>query len=195
MKIFRVQSDIPGEAVDALRSGGIVCYPTETFYALGIDPFHEVARIKLYKTKGRSTEKDLPLIASDREMVEQLCNTSDPRFEKLAKQFWPGPLTIVLPSKDGVHNYAIRVSSHPVARNLAKSFSRPIVSTSANQSGSFPVKDPRELSDSIQEGISLLLDGGTCAGGAPSTIISLLERPGRILREGAIPAPEIVSLL
>jgi L-threonylcarbamoyladenylate synthase len=195
MKIFPVQSNIPEEAVQTLRSGEIVCYPTETFYALGIDPFNEEAREKLYRTKGRSADKELPLIASDEEAVGKLCDTNDPRLKKLMDQFWPGPLTIVLPSKDGVCNYAIRISSHPIARELAKSFGGAIVSTSANASGSSPVQDPRNLLDSVQKGVSLLLDAGICPGGYPSTIISLLEKPGRILREGAIHSREILSLL
>src|SRR4029079_5986016 len=165
MEIFPVQSKIPEEAVNALRSGEIVCYPTETFYALGIDPFHEAAREKLYRTKGRSSEKELPLIASDQEIVARLCVTDDPRFEILSNRFWPGPLTIVLPAKDGVNQYAIRVSSHPVARLLAKSFGSPIVSTSANLSGLPPVEDPQRLSESVQKGIAVLLDAGICAGG------------------------------
>ena len=195
MKIFPVQLKIPDEAVQALRSGEIVCYPTETFYALGIDPLNEAAREKLYKAKGRSAEKELPLIASDEEMVAKFCDTNDPRLKKLAARFWPGPLTIVLPSKDAAHNYAIRISSNPIACNLAKSFGAPIVSTSANASGSSPVQDPRNLLDSIQKNVSLLLDAGLCPGGFPSTIISLLEKPGRILREGAIHSREILSLL
>jgi L-threonylcarbamoyladenylate synthase len=195
MKVFPVQSSIPDEAAMALRAGEIICYPTETFYALGIDPFNETAREKLYRTKGRSAEKELPLIASDEEMVAKFCDTNDPRLKKLAARFWPGPLTIVLPSKDGVRNYAIRISSHPIARSLAKSFGGPIVSTSANASGSSPVQDPRNLLDSIQKNVGLLLDAGLCPGGFPSTIISLLEKPGRILREGAIHTREIVSLL
>ena len=195
MKIFPVQSNIPEEAAQALRSGEIVCYPTETFYALGIDPFNEAAREKLYRIKGRSGEKELPLIAADEEMVAELCDTNDPRLKKLMDLFWPGPLTIVLPSKGGTRNYAIRISSNPIARGLAKSFGGPIVSTSANASGSSPVQDPRNLLDSIQKGVSLLLDAGLSPGGFPSTIISLLEKPGRILREGAIHTREIVSLL
>src|SRR5262245_8322065 len=96
--------------VETLRNGGIICYPTETFYALGVDPWNESAREKLYKLKNRPAEKELPLIASSTEMVSRFCNTSDRRFAILAEKFWPGPLTIVLPAKDHSTSYAIRVS-------------------------------------------------------------------------------------
>jgi L-threonylcarbamoyladenylate synthase len=194
MKIFSANDGIPF-AVDALRSGGIVCYPTETFYALGIDPWNEDAREKLYAVKKRSEEKDLPLIACDLQMVSSICDTSDSRLAALAKRFWPGPLTIVLYSSQGTGSFAVRVSSHPIARRLAKSFGLPIVSTSANLSGEPPLQDPRSLANSVEQNVDVLLDDGLCRGKEPSTIVSLLIRPGMILREGAIPAEQVLSLL
>ena len=181
--------------VDTLRESGILCYPTETFYALGIDLWNEEALHKLYALKMRPPEKQLPLIASDIAMIATVCDTGDSRFAALARRFWPGPLTIVLPSIDRSRSFAIRVSSHPVARQIVEAFGSPLVSTSANLTGEPAVSDPRSLSGKITAGVSVLVDGGTCEGGSPSTIVSLVERPGKILREGAIPAAEIVSLL
>lgn len=181
--------------VDTLREGEIVCYPTETFYALGIDLWNEEGLQKLYALKKRPPEKQLPLIASDISMIATVCDTGDSRLAALARKFWPGPLTIVLPSTDRSRSFAIRISSHPVARQIVEAFGSPLVSTSANLTGEPAVSDPRSLTGVITAGVSILVDGGPCEGGAPSTIVSLVERPGKILREGAIEAAEIVSLL
>jgi L-threonylcarbamoyladenylate synthase len=181
--------------VDALRQCEIICYPTETFYALGIDLWNEDALVKLYALKNRPPEKQLPLIASDIPMVATICDVGDSRFAALARKFWPGPLSIVLPSTDRSRTFAIRVSSHPVARQIVEAFGSPLVSTSANLTGEPAIINPRLLSESIAAGVIILVDGGICAGEAPSTIVSLIEKPGKILREGAIPVAEIVSLL
>jgi L-threonylcarbamoyladenylate synthase len=181
--------------VDILREGEIVCYPTETYYALGIDLWNEEALRKLYALKKRPPEKQLPLIASGISMVATVCDTGDSRFAALARRFWPGPLTIVLPSTDRSTSFAIRVSSNPVARQIVEAFGSPLVSTSANLTGEPAVSDPGLLPAEIIAGVSILIDGGASEGGSPSTIVTLAEKPGKILREGSIPASEIVSLL
>jgi L-threonylcarbamoyladenylate synthase len=181
--------------VETLRNGGIICYPTETFYALGVDPWNESAREKLYKLKNRPAEKELPLIASSSEMVSRICNTSDPRFAILAQKFWPGPLTIVLPSKDHSTSFAIRVSSNVSARLISEIFGNPVISTSANLTGAEPLRNAEYLSDDLSAGIDVVLNAGICPGGLPSTIISLMNSEPQILREGAIPSKEILSML
>jgi L-threonylcarbamoyladenylate synthase len=183
------------QCVETLRNGGIICYPTETFYALGVDPWNQSACEKLYQLKKRPAEKEMPLIASSAEMVAQYCDTSDSRFAILAKKFWPGPLTIVLPSKDYSGTCAIRVSSNISARLISEIFGKPVISTSANISGTEPLRKPEDLSEQLSEGIDVVLNGGICPGGLPSTIISLLNPEAQILREGAIPSKEILSIL
>ena len=183
-------------AVDCLRQGGILCYPTETFYALGVHPSNEDALRRLRELKRRPDEKDLPLIAGSMEIVRSFCRTDDPRLAALASRFWPGPLTIVLPAlHPGLSSYAIRVSSHPVARALSLALGAPIVSTSANESGSPPVTLPALLPDSIRSGVDVVVDDGAVPGGLPSTIVSLLTTPAQILRMGAVPAEDLSSLL
>ena len=181
--------------VDALRKGEMICYPTETFYALGVDELNEQALLRLYTVKQRQVEKQLPLIASDIAMVATVCDTADSRFAALAGKFWPGPLTLVLPSIDRSKSYAIRVSSQPVARQLAQAFGSPLVSTSANRSGYPPAIDSHLLSESIKQAVAILIEGGPSPGGLPSTIVSLLQRPGKVIRQGAISQTELVSLL
>ena len=194
MKTYPAKEGIHA-AVEALRNGEIVCYPTETFYALGIDFRNSSAREKLFVTKKRPPEKDLPMIASDLQMVANVCDTSDPRLHVLAQKFWPGPLTVVLRSLDSNGTLAIRISSHPIARELARCFGAPVVSTSANLSGAPPIADPSLLDQEVQQQIAVLLQDGRSAGGKPSTIVTLLENPPKILREGEISSAEILSLL
>ncbi|PWT90213.1 MAG: threonylcarbamoyl-AMP synthase [Acidobacteria bacterium] len=185
------------ECTEVLNSGGIVCYPTETFYGLGIDPWNEQAREKLYALKGRMLDKQLPMIASSIEMVSRFFDTTHRDFKILASRFWPGPLTLILPTieQSFIPNGAVRVSSHSTAQSLSESFGKPIVSTSANQSGEPPIANPRDLSAQLVAGIDILLDGGICAGGCPSTILSLLEKRPMMVREGAISAAEILALI
>jgi L-threonylcarbamoyladenylate synthase len=145
--------------------------------------------------KHRAPEKELPLIASDMAMVATICDTGDSRLAPLARKFWPGPLTIILPSFDRSKTYAIRVSSDPIAHQIVQAYGSPLVSTSANISGRPPVVDPRRMDESIRDAVAVLIDAGFTPGGAPSTIVSLIERPGKIVRQGAIPATQIVSFI
>jgi L-threonylcarbamoyladenylate synthase len=179
----------------ALRRGLVICYPTETFYGLGIDPDIEAARERVYALKGRDARKDLPLIASDVAMVAAFCDVSDARFEPLARRFWPGPLTLILPRRAGGGSLAIRVSSHPLARQLAAALGKPIVSTSANRTSLAPVTDPSALAPELLDGIQILVDAGRCSGGRPSTIVSLVNGEARVQREGAIASADIMRLL
>ncbi len=181
--------------VEVLRGGGIICYPTETFYALGVDPWNANACERLYRLKQRSSDKELPLIAANLEMASKFFDLSDHRVQILIQKFWPGALTLVIPSADKSRNYAVRVSSLPEAQKISEAFGKPIVSTSANISGIRPISSPGELSQELISGIDVLLDGGVCAGGLPSTIVSILKPDIEILREGAISSKEILSLL
>lgn len=181
--------------MQSLRAGGLICYPTETFYALGVDPWNEAACSRLRTLKRRPDEKEFPLIVAEAGMVAAFCDTSDPRFTVLSQRFWPGALTLVLPARSGSGSFAVRVSSHPVASQLSTLFGGPVVSTSANIGGEPPVASPPSLSDQVLEGVDVLVDGGACPGGLPSTVLSLLTRPATVLREGAVSSAEVLAVL
>jgi len=181
--------------LSALRSGEIILYPTETFYAIGIDPWNENARKRIYAAKGRDASKELPCIASDTEMVERFCNVKHPAYKTLSSRFWPGPLTLILPLIRGNESIAIRVSSHPIARQISREFESPVVSTSANRSGEGPLSDAQLTPSVLQQAIAIAVDAGPSVGGLPSTIVSLLEDTPKIVRQGAIPPDQIVALL
>jgi L-threonylcarbamoyladenylate synthase len=183
------------DCILALRNSGLIVYPTETFYALGIDPWNEPAVEKLYSLKARDEEKRLPVIAADTAMVSRFCDVRDSRFQKLAGRFWPGPLTIVLPLLRSLNTCAVRVSAHPIARQLCRAHGGFVVSTSVNKSGEPPLQHPNDLPAEFRKKIQILIDAGPCSAGKPSTILSLSEDPPKILRKGVISAEEIFAAL
>src|SRR5579863_3279632 len=133
------------DAIDALRSGELVVYPTETFYGLGADTTSPVALARLFDAKARDPKNPVGLIAADIAMGLSVAAIINPWARRLAEAFWPGPLTIVFPAREGfapelvgAAGVAVRVSSHPIARALSSGLGRPITATSANLSGESP---------------------------------------------------------
>lgn len=192
MERFRISSEtldsrILRRCIDTLGDSGLICYPTETFYALGIDSRKISARKKLFALKERTLTKELPFIASDIQMVRRFCRIENDHFSILSERFWPGPLTLVLPSREESGTIAIRVSNHPIACQIARALGRPLVSTSANRSGYRSVRTPDELHEAFLNEIDLIIDAGPCAGGSPSTILSLVGKKAELIRRGAIP--------
>ncbi|WP_242337504.1 MULTISPECIES: L-threonylcarbamoyladenylate synthase [Anaeromyxobacter] len=181
-------------AADVLRRGGLVAYPTETFYGLGALARDEAALGRLARAKLRPEGKPLPLLAADVGQVEAVAGLTG-IAARLAARFWPGPLTLVLPALPGLDpavtagagTVAIRVPGSEVARALARRAGGAIVSTSANLSGEAPPTDAGDLSADLLSRIDHVLDGGRTPGGLPSTIVEVEGDSVRLLREGAIP--------
>lgn len=171
-------------AAERLRAGGVVLYPTETFYALGADPRSPEGCAAVFRLKGREASRRLPRIAADREQVEARCRFPE-GAAALADRHWPGPLTLVLPLREREGTVAVRVSPHPVARALAAALGHPVISTSANRSGAPPARTAAAAVASLGETASAsltVLDGGTTPGGAPSVIVDATGTPFRTLR-------------
>ena len=168
-----------------LRSGAVVAFPTETFYALGADPRHGDAVLEIFRLKGRPEDRRLPWIAASRAQVEAVCRLPG-GAAAFADRYWPGPVTLVLPLRDGDGNgVAVRVSSHPLARALAEAVGHPVVSTSANPSGAPPVTTAAAVRAAFagqDAGRLRILDGGRTPGGNPSVIVDLTGRAPRVLR-------------
>ena len=174
----------------ALRSGAVVAFPTETFYALGADPRCPDAVSEVFRLKGRPGDRRLPWIAASRAQVEAVCRLHEPAAG-LVDRCWPGPVTLVLPLRaapgEGV---AVRVSSHPLARELAEALGHPVISTSANPSGTSPLTTAAAVRDAFAErGTARLqiLDGGPTPGGEPSAIVDLTGSSPKVLR-GTVPS-------
>ncbi len=189
------RNDILSQAVAVLREGGVVVFPTETSYGLAADATNEAAVRKIFALKGRETKKSVPLIAADRAMVDRYA-ALEPEVAQLAKKHWPGPLTVVASARRGLAKsvvrtdgtIAIRVSSHPIARALAKRLGRPIVATSANVSGQpacYSVRAFRKQID-LPSPVGCLIDVGALPHRKPSTLIK--EEGGEIvvLRQGSV---------
>lgn len=168
-----------------LRSGAVVAFPTETFYALGADPRSPGAVAEVFRLKGRPGDRRLPWIAASRAQVEAVCVFPE-SAAALADRCWPGPVTLVLPLRgDRTDTVAVRVSSHPLARALAAALGHPVVSTSANPTGAPPLTTAAEVREAFAgRGAEPLriLDGGPTPGGEPSVIVDVTGESPRVLR-------------
>jgi L-threonylcarbamoyladenylate synthase len=180
------------EAVEVLRRGGVVAYPTDTLYGLAVDPASDRAVRKLFELKGRDAASAIALIAADPAQAEQ-AGRFGPIERRLAASFWPGPLTIVVPASDALSpllaprgTLGVRVPDHPVARALAGRFGECVTATSANPSGTDAPASAAGVARAFSEGIDLLLDAGALRGGPPSTIVEVVDGRLTLHRAGAI---------
>lgn len=179
-------------AVVWLRDGGVVAFPTDTFYGLAADPQSQAAIQLIYEIKGRGADAALPFVAASRAQVEAWCGLGD-RDAMLADAFWPGPLSIVRPAPAsiapaalaGQHTVAVRVPHHAVAQALAAAWGGPLPATSANRSGEPPARRAADMSAIVSPRL-LIIDGGITTGGAPSTIVDARESAPILVRAGAI---------
>jgi len=182
------------KAVEILLSGGIVAYPTETFYALGVKFDMEDSLNKLYTIKQRPVEKAIPLIIGHRELLSMLTSSVNRTAVSLMDRFWPGPLTLVFPAignlsdyiSAGTHTVAVRIPGESFALQLATSAQFPLTATSANISGRPPARDAQSVIEYFNDTLDLIIDGGKTSGGLPSTIVDVTGTTLRILREGII---------
>lgn len=178
-------------------------FPTETFYGIAADPFSPRALEKLFAIKGRDPQKPVALIAANAQMAFEVASEIPSSARRLARAFWPGPLTIVLPARanfpaqligpDG--GVGVRVSPHPIARALSEGIGRPITATSANRSGEDPATTIQMARESLGDQVKVFLEGGTLHASAPSTVIACDVRGCHIIRAGAIGEREITAAL
>jgi len=187
-------------AVDVLRRGGVVAYPTDTLYGLAVDPREETAVARLFEAKGRDDRMAIPLIASSTEQALAAAQLTSIELA-LARRFWPGPLTIVAAAKaslargvlGGGSTVAIRVPSHPVACAIAAALGFCITATSANRSGEAAASDADGISAALAAHIDLLIDAGPVTGGLPSTIVEIAATGPRLVRAGAVPWERVLE--
>jgi L-threonylcarbamoyladenylate synthase len=189
-------------AAAALRRGGLVAYPTETFYGLGALARDPAAVARLARAKGRPDGKPLPLLAADRAQVDEVAVLS-PLGARLADAFWPGPLTLVLPARPGLApeigagtgTVGMRIPGSEVARALARAAGGAIVSTSANRSGDPPPARPEAIAAPLRARLDHVLQGGPTPGGLPSTVVAVEADAVRLVREGAVPFGAVLASL
>jgi L-threonylcarbamoyladenylate synthase len=192
-----------GEAAAVIKSGDVVIVPTETFYALAVDPFQGKAVQKIFRIKFRDEKKPLPLIASDRSTVDRLVHAPGPTAVQLMDRFWPGSLTILLSLAVDVPRkiqgpggkIGVRVPPDCPARALAAEAGGWITATSANLSGG---PEPQEISAIPREllaAVDFVIDLGATPGGKPSTVVEPLDSGIRIIRHGAIDERTLLAAL
>lgn len=191
-------------AAACLSGGGLIAFPTDTFYALGADPYNSGAIEALYRLKGRPPGKPVLLLIADSSQAVKLWGRIDRRCRILMDRFWPGPLTIVgprgpeapdLPGRGGI---ALRVPGNQLTLNLLRYLNRPLTGTSANPCKEPPPRSAMEVAayfGNCQKFLSLVIDGGTYSGEKVSTIIEIGDTGMSLLREGAVPMASLLAAL
>jgi len=203
--ILRVDPEVPDpdsleRAARILREGGILAYPTETLYGLGVDPFQEEALEALFRLKGRPEGMPISILARDMSMLMKAVGDVSPLSMRIMERFLPGPLTVVLAAGShlpvrltgGTGKIGVRISSHPVVRHLFTCLPGPVTTTSANLTGTAPASSAEQIAQTFPEGIGCILDAGPHRG-VGSTVVDLTGACPVILREGTISGDAIRS--
>jgi L-threonylcarbamoyladenylate synthase len=178
------------EAARLLRGGGVIAFPTDTVYGLAALASDLVAVGRIYQLKGRPLSQPLILMVADVASLDASV-VIDERASEYVARWWPGPLTLVLPAREGAATIAVRIPDHPVALALLREVGKPVATTSANRSGEPPALVPEEAAR--LPGLDAVLDGGRTPGGVPSTLLDLTGKVPRVLREGPISPSSLVS--
>lgn len=190
----KFEQTVSARAAEILVAGGIIAYPTETFYGLGADATNEKAIRKIYAIKGRNFKSPLAVIIDQTESLYPLVCEVPAAALKLMQEFWPGALTIVFRASDkilpvltaGTGKIGVRVSGHPGARAIAQMLGGPLTATSANLSGAAECSAASEVLRQMGDKIDAIIDSGKTPGGKGSTIVDVTCNPPVILREGII---------
>ena len=188
-----MEAEVCVEAVECLKSGGIVAIPTDTVYGLGADPFNADAVQRLYTLKGRPDGKPIPLVLSSVDDVYRVAQNLPDYFFHLTDRFWPGGLTIIVEAKDllpvltaGGNTVGVRIPDNPLLLKILKTFGGPAAITSANLSGEPPATSPQEIGEALASRIDVIVDGGKTPGPVPSTVYDISVSPPLIRRHGVI---------
>lgn len=191
----RPDEDKLAEAIRTLLEGGVIAFPTETFYGLGADANNEAAVEKIFRIKGRNFRSPLPVIIADPRELSPLVEEIPAVATILMQAFWPGPLTLIFRAKPSVSSrvtggtgkIGIRISSHPIAKLLATGLAGPLTATSANLSGGPECSSAGAVIRTFGDLPDAVIDGGPTQGTVGSTILDITVSPPQILREGALP--------
>ena len=192
------------ETCDVVRGGGVIAFPTETFYGLGVDPFNVQAVRRLYDLKGRSpqTSPILVLIRS-RDELQALVSEITPAAERLMQGCWPGPLTLVFRAAAavpagltaGTGTIGVRLPAYPDVQRVLEVVGGPLTGTSANRTGQPPTTTADEVERAFGTEVDLVVNGGPTPGGLPSTVVDTTVRPPRLIREGCVSQAALRAVL
>lgn len=203
MNCLIIRPDAEGikKAKEIILNGGVIAFPTETFYGLGADAFNDHALRRILEIKGREEGKPLLLLLAEKSWVGPLVKRIPPLAQKLMDEFWPGPLTLVFEAQGhilptvtaGTGKVGLRVSSNSLTRTLVQAVGKPVTGTSANLSGQPSLSTPEEVLEALGKRLDGILDGGKTTGGVGSTVLDVSEYPPLLIREGAIPLATLAS--
>ena len=192
------------EAGEVVRGGGVIAFPTETFYGLGVDPLNVPAVQRLYDLKGRSSQTSpiLVLIRSRREL-QALVSEITPAAERLMQACWPGPLTLVFRAAEavpsvltaGTGTIGVRLSAYPNVQRVLEIIGGPLTGTSANRTGQPPATTADEVERAFGADVDLIVNGGPTPGGLPTTVVDTTVSPPRLIREGCVSHASLRAVL
>jgi len=190
-------------AAALIRGGGLVAFPTETVYGLGANAFDAAAVARIFSVKGRPRQSPLIVHVDSIDMARALVREWPDAADRLARRYWPGPLTLVLPKQPsipdivtaGLPTVGLRVPSHPLALALIRAAGVPIAAPSANPFSELSPTTAEHVRRSLGDAVDLVLDGGPATVGIESTVLSLADAEPVLLRPGVIPMPEIEALI
>ncbi|MBI1806748.1 MAG: threonylcarbamoyl-AMP synthase [Ignavibacteria bacterium] len=190
----KISTHIVDDAAAVIRKGGVLIYPTDTIYGLGCDAFNADAIRRIFEIKRRPETRPALVLARSISMVKELVTEISPMASQLMKQFWPGPLTIILRAKRKVNSYVvspdgkigIRVPNHRFCLRLIGTCETPVISTSANISGHDTPKNVRALVEMFSSSVDLVVDAGNLRSILPSTVVDVSDGTLNIVREGSI---------
>ncbi|MEA3175400.1 MAG: L-threonylcarbamoyladenylate synthase [Gammaproteobacteria bacterium] len=191
------------QAVEALRAGELVVFPTETVYGLGANASNPPAVRKIFEVKGRPPDHPVIVHLDDPRYLHRWVSEMPAVAEALAAKFWPGPLTLILPKADNVNDIVtggqnsigIRIPSHPMAQQLLNAFGGGIAAPSANRYGRLSPTKPEHVRDELGDAVKIILDGGDSPIGLESTIVSCLDNQARLLRPGFITRSQLEQVV
>jgi len=191
------------KASQIILRGGVVAFPTETFYGLGADVLDLEALQKVFQIKRREENKPLLLLVADQTWLPKLVKEIPPVAGQLMEKFWPGPLTLVFQASPhllsiltaNTGRVGLRISSHPVAQALVQAVGRAITATSANITGQPSASLASEVSQALGKGVDAILDGGRTAGGLGSTVLDVSGVLPKIIRQGTVSPAELAPFL
>lgn len=196
------QPEVLERAAAAVRRGRVIAIPTDALYTLVADPFNLRAVTQVFKAKGREPHRSLPVLVRDTLMAEELAGELNEAFFILARRFWPGPLTMIVPSSPklplkvtgNTGRLALRQSQSTVANQLIAMLNEPLISTSANISGSPTCRSGIDVFGMMDGRVDLVLDGGVCTGQGATTV-DITEPVWKMIRAGAIEEKQISDCL
>lgn len=194
------EADEIQKAAQYILDGQVIAYPTETIYGLGADVFNKKAVKKIYDLKARDYGLPVAILVASVQMLRELVTAIPERAEVLMRRYWPGPLTILFEVNSSFPKSLVtntgkvgaRVSSHPIVAALVSRTGRPITTTSANRSGFPPSLNVKHIRKYFGDKIPCVIDGGECEPSRGSTVVDVTEETMRIIREGTIPAEEVI---